>query len=76
MGPQDNALEQVKLDAIKGTIRHFKNDVEDNSFEPAQDLDVVRRQLIAEHEGTLIDGEVVEDKKALEATTDAPKEKK
>jgi hypothetical protein len=48
MGPTQNALEEVKRDAIKGTLRHFRDAMEDNSFVPVHPLDyeMVRADLL------------------------------
>lgn len=52
MGPNQNALEEVKRDAIKTTLRHFRDDMLDNEFEPANDLDEVQAQLLAERDAS------------------------
>lgn len=54
MGPNENVLEAVKRDAINTTIRHFKDEMLDNDYEPQVDLDEVRRSLLADHGGVAV----------------------
>lgn len=54
MGPDTNALDQVKRDAITTTMRHFRDEVEDEkiNFKPKADLEKARAQLLAEQDAT------------------------
>jgi hypothetical protein len=50
MGPQPNALDQVKRDAIRTTLRHFRNEDEENDRPPSFDYAKVEKQLLAEQD--------------------------
>lgn len=49
MGPSEDQIKQVQFDAHKATLRHFRDDAEDNGYQPAISFDetdqLVRDQL-------------------------------
>lgn len=49
MGPDNNAIEEVKRDAIRTTLRHFRDAEDDLAFEPIVPLQQVQKDLIAEN---------------------------
>lgn len=67
MGPSANHIEGVKRDAIRTTLRHFRDEMEDNGYEPIVPLADVEKQLlnevaVSEVTPTVIDAEVVDTK--------------
>lgn len=61
MGPDKNHLEEVKRDAVRTTLRHFRNEQLDNGYEPEVDLDTVEHELLGTHRGQPIEeGEITE----------------
>lgn len=46
MGPNEEHLKQVQRDAVNTTIRHFRDEIEDETFATDADLDKVKKDLL------------------------------
>lgn len=75
MGPNHDVLNEVKKDAIRHTLRHFRDQVEDEEFEPVRNLHEVQKQLLAEHDNDPLerDHPVIEKVKTDNQNTKASK---
>lgn len=47
MGPQSEHLKQVQRDAVNTTIRHFRDEIEDETFVLDADLGKVKKDLLS-----------------------------
>lgn len=75
MGPNHDVLNEVKKDAIRHTLRHFRDQVEDSEFEPVKNLGEVQKKLLAEHDQDALerDHPVIEQAKKDNKNTKASK---
>lgn len=45
MGPDPNHFDQIRNDAVRTTLRHFRDDMIDNNFKPVRNLNDVEKEL-------------------------------